>query len=316
MSAFFPSASTIGTRIDGLALALLGFSAVVTFAVFGLILFFVVRYRKSRHPRARPPGISLPWELGWTGAFTLVGLVFFAWGAVLYVRLHRTPPGAVEIYGIGKQWMWKFQHASGRQELDELHVPVGTPVRLVLVSEDVIHSFFVPAFRVKQDVLPGRYSEVSFTATRAGEYRLFCAQYCGLSHAKMMGKIVALAPERFAEWIRTGTGSERGSGGATLASRGARHFVRYGCVSCHVSAGDSASVRAPALAGVFGSTIGLRTGARVFADEAYLRESIVEPNAKIVQGYEAVMPSFRNQISEPELNELVEYVKSLAKEGR
>jgi cytochrome c oxidase subunit 2 len=316
MSALFHSASAIGPRVDRLALVLLGFSALVTVVVFGLVIFFVCRYRKSRHPVAKPPKMSLPWELSWMAAFTIVGIGFFAWGATLYIRMHVIPTGAVEVYGVGKQWMWKFQHPSGRRELDALHVPVGTPIRLILVSEDVIHSFFVPAFRIKQDVLPGRYTELTFTATRAGEYRFFCAQYCGLSHASMLGKVVALEPARFAQWLRGGSGSERAFGGPTLASRGARHFTKYGCISCHGGTGEGTGVRAPDLAGVFGSTVGLRTGARVFADEAYLRESITEPNAKIVEGYPAIMPSFRNEIPEIELNELVEYVKSLKKEIR
>jgi cytochrome c oxidase subunit 2 len=228
--------------------------------------------------------------------------------------MHSPPPGAIEVTAVAKQWMWKFQHPNGRRELDELHVPVGKPVLLTLTSQDVIHSFFVPEFRVKQDVLPGRYTRVWFEATRPGDYHLFCTQYCGLDHARMRGQVHVLTPEDYERWLQGGEpadGARFGRAGGpalSMAARGGRLFTRLGCVSCH---GLNPGVQAPSLYGVYGSQVALSNGDTVLADENYLRESILNPRAKIVMGYPAVMPSFAGVIQEEDVLDLIAYLKSL-----
>jgi cytochrome c oxidase subunit 2 len=203
------------------------------------------------------------------------------------------------VFVVGKQWMWKAEHANGRREIDELHLPLGQPVRLVLSTEDVIHSFYVPAFRIKQDAVPGRYTSIRFTPTREGEYRLHCAEYCGTDHARMGGKVVVLSPSEFSRWL------ERGNQNPSLAAQGFELFRRLGCSGCHVNS----TVHAPDLAGVFGRTIHLADGRTLVADEAYLRDSILLPKRDVVAGYEPIMPSFQGQLDEGQLSALITYLK-------
>jgi cytochrome c oxidase subunit 2 len=228
--------------------------------------------------------------------------VIFLWGAVIYFK-ERTPPrGATEVYVVAKQWMWKLQHEEGQREINELHVPVGRDVKMILTSQDVIHSFYVPAFRIKQDVLPGRYTTAWFHPTKAGTYHLFCAEYCGSQHSGMIGQVVVLEPAQYQAWLSGG-----GAAGS-MASNGQNLFLQLGCATCHRS---DTQGRGPNLAGLFGSPVQLEDGRVVTADENYVRESILTPGAKIVSGFKPIMPAFQGLVSEEQLNALVAYVKSL-----
>ncbi len=269
----------------------------------GLVFYFVLRYHhRARVDRSGPVFFSLPLELAWTGIPLLLTLSIFVWGSKLFIEMRQPPPDALEVYVLGKQWMWEFQHADGRRELGELHVPVGRPVKLLMTSADVIHGFFVPAFRVKQDVLPGRYTTEWFEATAPGRYRLFCSQYCGTSHASMGGWITALGPADYQRWLAEGAGS------VPLVEDGARLFRRLGCASCHREDRPGAG---PPLAGLFGRTVQLEGGKAAVADESYLRESILRPDAKVVKGWAHRMPAYQGQVGEEQLRLLVAYLKSL-----
>jgi len=244
-------------------------------------------------------------EIVWTVIPLALAMVMFGWSTSLYFTLSRPPSDAIQMYAVGKQWMWKFQHPEGRREINELHVPLGQNVRLTMSSEDVIHSFFVPAFRVKQDVLPGRYTQVWFRATRTGTYHLFCAEYCGTQHSGMIGRVVVMEPHDYESWL---AGAGGGVPGQTLAQAGERLFTERACVTCHLESGQGPG---PSLVGVPGSTVKLADGSSVVADDTYLRESILNPFAKLVQGYPPVMPPFQGQLSEEQLMQLLAYIKSL-----
>ncbi len=236
----------------------------------------------------------------------VIVLVMFGWGVKVFFAQSDPPSNAVEYFVTAKQWMWKVQHPSGKREINELHVPVGQPIKLTMISEDVIHAFFVPAFRIKADVLPGRYTTLWFQATRPGQYHLFCAEYCGTEHSKMGGTVYVMDPADYEAWLAQGPpGSGPGASGEEL-------FASLACVTCH-RAGVRA--RGPNLAGVFGSTVQLADGRTVVADESYVRESILDPKAKVVAGFQPVMPSFQGQVTEDQLLQLVQYVKSLGKEA-
>jgi len=280
-SATAASASSIAPRVDHLFLALVIVSGVLVIVLIVTNLFFLVRYRRGsnavRPPRAAEGKIETIWITGTTGGF----LVFFFWGARLYVDLERPPAEAQEIQVVGRQWMWDVRQPNGRREFDELHVPTGQAIRLLLTSEDVIHSFFVPAFRVKQDVVPGKTVSLWFEATKAGVYRLFCTQFCGTKHAEMSGEVIALPPEAYAAWLAEGNRD-----GDAIA-RGRQLFVRYGCAGCHAA---SSSFHAPALDGLYRRRVALADGSFVEADDQYLRDSILEPTKQVVAGYSPVMP--------------------------
>jgi cytochrome c oxidase subunit 2 len=306
-------ASTLAPEVDALALSMLAASMLVLFVVFGLIFFFGIRYRKgSPHSREGGSKNQSFLELGWSLATLAVFFGIFGWGAVLYMKMHVVPAGAAEITVVGKQWMWKFQHAEGQRELNELHVPVGKPILLTMTSQDVIHSFFVPAFRLKQDVLPGRYTQTWFQATTPGEYHLFCAQYCGTAHSEMRGKIIVLSAPDYQRWLETGL-SSRSTGGENKVTRGARLFNQLGCLSCHSA--NNSGVDAPRLDNLFGSLVALSDGTHVRADENYIRESIVNPNAKVVQGFASDMPTFSSLTNEEDVLDLIAYIKSLHNEA-
>lgn len=296
-----PAASDIAQRVDLLFYALLGLTGVVAIAIFVLMIVFCVRYRAGRRVDRDNPPTNLRWlEYGWTFTPLAIFLGIFFWAAVVYAKFYTPAPGAVTIFVVGKQWMWKAEHANGRREIDELHLALGQPVRLVLSTEDVIHSFYVPAFRLKQDAVPGRYTTISFTPTQVGEYWLHCAEYCGTDHARMGGRVVVMARAAFADWL------EHGNTGASLASLGFELFRRKGCSGCH---GANSTVHAPDLAGVYGRVVHLADGRTVVADEAYLRDSILLPKRDVVAGYAPIMPSFQGQLDEGELAALISYLK-------
>ncbi len=303
----FPEqASTMAPRVDQLYFFLLGVSVFFATLILILIIAFAVKYRRrSDNEQPQPISGNLGLEILWTLVPLSLTLVMFVWGARLFFITFYPPSDALEINVVAKQWMWKVQHAEGRSEIDELHIPTGRPIKLIMTSQDVIHDFFVPAFRVKNDVLPGRYTTLWFEATKPGAYRLFCSQYCGTQHSGMIGHIIALEPAEFQAWL---------SGGATvvsMAKAGENLFQKLGCVSCHA---QNDTGRGPSLVGLLGKTVRLQSGASVTADEDYIRESILNPQAKIVAGYPPIMPTFKGLISEDGIMQIIAYLKSLKRE--
>lgn len=301
---FPPSASTVAGEVDGLYFLLIGISVFFATLICALILVFAVRYR-SRPGWNKAVAIegSLPLELLWTVIPLAISLVIFFWGAKVFFHTSRIPPGAMRIDATAKQWMWKFQHPTGQREINALHVPLGVPIELRMISEDVIHSFFVPAFRVKRDVLPGRYSATWFEATRAGQYHLFCAEYCGTKHSQMIGSVYVLEPLDYERWLAGAVANE------TPRESGAKLFASLRCDTCHSS---QSGARGPDLAGQFGKQVALAGGGSALFDAAYVRESILAPNAKLVAGFQPLMPTYTGQVNEEHLLNLVAYIESLA----
>jgi cytochrome c oxidase subunit 2 len=290
-------------RVDTLYLTLVGIATFFSLLIAGLIVYYFVKYRRRAPDEvgARITG-GMTLEVTWTVIPLLITMVLFVWGSRVYVAMARPPDEAENIYVVGKQWMWKFQHLDGQREIDELHVPVGQDVRLVMASQDVIHSFFVPALRIKQDVVPGRYETMWFRPDKVGRYHLFCSEYCGTDHAHMGGWIYVMNPRDFADWLQAQGGQQ------TLAAQGEQLFRSYGCSGCHEPGG---TVRAPRLEGLFGSPVPLSDGTVVTADERYVRDSILDPQAQVAAGYQPVMPTFAGQISEDDLAKLVAYIESI-----
>jgi len=296
-------ASNFAPQVDALMTFLILVTVFFTVAITAAVVWFMVKYRRQHADEIGVPiHGDLRLEAAWIVVPSIIALAMFAWGAVVYVDYRHTPADTLDIYVVGKQWMWKIQQPNGKREINELHVPIGRDVKLILASEDVIHDFFVPAFRVKMDVVPGRYNTMWFRPTKAGHYKFFCAQYCGTSHANMIGYVTVMEPPEYAAWL---SGSQEDSN--PIAS-GEKLFSEKACVTCHVSNGTG---RAPSLNGVFGGTVKLADGSTVTADEAYIRESILAPNAKIVAGYQPLMPSFQGQLSEDQILSLTAYIKSL-----
>ncbi|HEY0982994.1 MULTISPECIES: cytochrome c oxidase subunit II [unclassified Schlesneria] len=300
-------ASTLAPSVDLLYYFLLSVSTFFTVLIAVLIVYFSIKYRRGNQQVDRSKGEdhSLWLEVLWMVVPLLISMAIFAWGASLYYSEYRPPDDAIEIRGVGKQWMWKFQHPSGQREINDLHVPLGYPVKLTLISEDVIHSFFVPAFRTKRDVVPGRYTNCWFEATRTGTFHLFCAEYCGTNHSRMIGRVIVMEPAEYERWLANSNMQE-----SPLAA-GKRLYEEFRCVTCHRPEG--ATGRCPPLEGLFGRDVKLVDGTTVPADETYLRESILRPAAKVVAGFEPLMPSYEGQISEEQLIYLITYIKSLAK---
>ncbi len=295
-------ASTVATQVDMLYFFLVAVSLFFSLVIIVGLVYSAVRYRKdSKASREGAVHEHLGLELAWSIIPLGIAMGIFVWSSVLYLGMHVAPSGAMEIYVVGKQWMWKIQHPQGNREINELHVPVGKPVKLIMTSQDVIHSFYIPAFRIKQDVLPGRYSTQWFQATTPGVYHLFCAEYCGTSHSGMIGKVIVLDQPEYEAWLAGGSSTAMSSSGAEL-------FKQFGCQTCHKS---GSSQRGPSLDGLFGKQVALINGEKVVADQEYLRESILNPAAKITQGYLPFMPTYRNQLSHEQINQLVEYVKGL-----
>jgi cytochrome c oxidase subunit 2 len=301
VDAFFgPRASTTAGEVD----ALYAFLILVTIVMTGLIFFatfvFAIKYRRKspNDPPPKPIHGSIPLEIAWSVIPFLVMLVMFAWGTKLYFQNYTPPPSnTLDIYVTGKQWMWKVQYPGGQREINEMHVPTGKPVKLTLASEDVIHSFFIPAFRMKHDVVPGSYQTYWFEATKTGRYHIFCAEYCGTGHSDMGGWVTVMEPKEYEDWLSSGAVVE------SMVEQGQKLFAQYGCSTCHPFD----------LRNVFGKPVQLEDGRTVIADEAYLRESILNPNAKIVKGSKRdVMPVFQGQIGEEALLQLIAYIKSLS----
>lgn len=296
------SASTAAGRFDMLMLALVLLMGTVAIAIALLIVCFSVRYRKgSSADRSNAPTGARKLEIAWTVTPLLIFLVIYAWAAWDYGWLYRTPDNAMPVFVVAKQWMWKLEHQNGKREISELHVPLGQPVRVVMTSQDVIHSFYVPAFRIKQDVVPGRYVSIWFTPTKEGEYDLFCAEYCGTEHSMMRGRIVVMPPNKFAQWLQGGAAHPG------MAARGFELFRRYGCSGCHTA---GSSVHAPDLNGILGRVVHLQDGRVLTADENYVRDSILLPDKDVVAGYAPIMPPFAGQISEEDIMEIIEYLRS------
>jgi len=300
----FPEqASTMAARVDNLYFFMVATSGFFAVLVTLLVIVFAIRFR-----RRSPDGVgepihgSLALELIWTGIPFVLAMVMFVWGASVYFALARMPDEALDIYAVGKQWMWKFQHREGQREINELHVPVNTPVRVILTSEDVLHDLYFPSFRTKIDAIPGRYTQLWFNATDVGTYHIFCAEYCGTRHSGMIGRVVVMPQNEYEAWL--GGGATEG----TLAQRGEKLFSQFACITCHRA--DSQG-RGPLLNGVFGHAVSLASGNTVIADAAYVRESILNPTAKVVAGFAPIMPTFQGQVSEEQLLALTEYIKSL-----
>jgi cytochrome c oxidase subunit 2 len=292
----------MASTVDTLYWFLVAISVFFSLLIGVVLIFLTVRYRR-RH--ADEIGVPLHGntmlEISWSVLPFVVAMVMFVWGAKVFVQMTRPPVDAVEYFATGKQWMWKFQHPEGQREINQLHVPVGVPIKMTLTSEDVIHSFFVPAFRVKMDVVPGRYSSVWFEATRTGTYHLFCAEYCGTEHSKMGGSVVVMEPADYEAWLS-------GVRGQTQVATGIELFQKYSCHTCHR---DNSSARAPILNGLFGTTVRFVDGEALEVDTNYLRESILDPRARVVDGYQPVMPTFQGQMTEEEVMELVQYIRSM-----
>ncbi len=295
------SASTAAERSDLLFTAMTLLCGTIALAIFVAMTWLAVRYRQGRVADRGPVRRRLGLELGWTLLPLLLFVVLFVWAAYDFSRLYQPPPDALPVYVVAKQWMWKLQHRNGRREINELHVPLGQPVRLLMTSQDAIHSFSVPAFRLKQDVVPGRYTGLWFTATQLGSFHLFCAEYCGSEHSQMIGRIVVMRPADFAKWL--GSGTEQPG----LAQYGFALFRQLGCSGCHVA---GSAVDAPSLRGLIGRTVHLQDGRSLVADENYVRDSILLPQRDIVAGYQPRMPSFAGQVSEEDIQALVAFIAS------
>ena len=307
MSPTFPfvpeRASSVAGEVDALFLFILVVTGIFAAGVWIALLYFAIRYRR-RSPDDRPPEIhgSLVLELTWTIVPLVLMSVMFVWGAKVFFHLNRPPDDAMTVSVVGKRWMWKLQQPTGQREINELHVPRGRAVKLIITSEDTIHSFFVPAFRIKKDAVPGRYNMAWFRATKTGSYHLFCSEYCGTEHSRMTGRIVVMEPDEYETWLAGGPAPE------SPVAAGEKLFTELNCITCHRP--DSAG-RGPVLQGIFGRPVKLASGETVVADEAYVRESITSPAAKVVAGYQPVMPTYQGQVSEEQLIALVAFIQSL-----
>jgi cytochrome c oxidase subunit II len=303
---FPPAASTTATQTDHLYFFLLGFAVLVLALVFLPILYFAFKYRRGRKADRREANLpEMKIEITWTVLPIFIAMGMFAWAARIYFLEEVPPANTMEINVVGKQWMWKVQHQEGNREINELHVPVDRAIKLTLASEDVIHSFYVPAFRVKQDVVPGRFTTEWFQPTRTGEYRFYCSEYCGADHSKMQGMVYVLSSSDYAAWIARGQPQDN------LARTGENLFRLLGCSGCHVG---SAAIHAPPLEGLYGRMVPLSDGTFVRADDQYLRDSILLPASQVVAGYQPVMPTYQGRITEEQLLQLIAYLKSLGGE--
>jgi cytochrome c oxidase subunit II len=299
---FLPEASSIAGSVD----AVFWFEVAVTVffsgLIFALIFYFAIRYRRRSEDEI-PPQIegNLKLELLWTVPPVIIVVVMFLWGTEIFIRESRTPPTSDQVFVVGKQWMWRIQHLEGMQEINALHVPVDTPIKLTLTSQDVIHDFSVPAFRIKTDVLPERYTSLWFKATETGEFPFFCDQYCGMGHSHMRGTLYVMPQDSYETWLKT-----RGIHEPTMAESGAQLYERLGCITCHGTG------KGPPFVGIYDKPVKLADGSTVIANDAYLRESIIAPSAQLVAGYTDIMPIFKGQVSEEDILDLIAYIKSLA----
>jgi len=303
-----PAASSTAQDIDRLYLVLSGITIFFTVLIFSCIFVFMVKYRRRKDDEI-PIATHTPLlvELTWTIIPSLICAVLFVWASALYVRNGRPPASSVEVFVIGKQWMWHLQHPEGPREINELHVPVNVPIKITMTSQDVIHDFYIPAFRVKKDALPGRFTSLWFTPTETGTYHLFCAQYCGTNHSEMIGWVYVMTPTDYANWLAGGEKSE------SLAQQGARLFSQYGCNNCHVPEGNG---QAPSLVGVYGKPEKLQNGETKVVDETLIQQAILVPNSVHLPNYKPIMPTYQGQIDQDQMLQLIAYVKSLGSEER
>ncbi|MEO8276521.1 MAG: cytochrome c oxidase subunit II [Thermoanaerobaculia bacterium] len=301
---FMPEqASAAASEVDHLTLYLVAMSTFFTVLIAGMVIVFAIKYRRrGENSVGSNFENSALLEITWTVIPLLIALFTFGWGLKVFFRLYRPPANAVEYQVTGKQWMWKIQHPTGQREINELHVPLGQPTRLVMTSEDVIHSFYVPAFRVKADVLPGRFSSIWFTPSKAGKYHIFCAEFCGAEHSGMIGWVTVQTPEEYQAWLATVPGPK------APAASGDQLFAQYACSTCHKAESGG---RGPSLQGRFGTAAALADGTLTTFDETYIRESILMPSARVAKGYEPIMPAYQGQISEEALQQLILYIKNL-----
>ena len=297
------SASSYSQQLDTLVIAFTVLIVLLSAPVFILIVVFAVKYRRGKHAnRKHPVNRNVVVEVSWSVVPFVALLGFYVWSTDLFAKLHYPPSDALEIDAVGKQWMWKFQHPEGQSEIDELHVPTGQPVKLTMASQDVIHSLFIPALRIKQDVVPGRYTTIWFTADKEGTYPIACSQYCGTNHSEMVGSFVAMPPAEYSRWLT------RSSNDPSLVEEGAALFRGRGCSGCH---GAQSTVHAPPLAGIYGRPVPLQSGDIVTADDEYIRDSILLPQSQIVAGYGPIMPTYQNVLDEGDVLKIVAYIKSL-----
>jgi cytochrome c oxidase subunit II len=304
---FWPEiSSNTGEAVNGLFVAELALALLIIATVLAMMLTFSIRYRKGSSA-SRADRVKKTWhvEMLWTAATLGVFLMLFVWGAAMYIWLYKPPQSDEEVYVVGKQWMWKVEHPGGQREIDALHVPVDKTIRVVMASEDVIHSFFVPAFRIKHDVVPGTLETIWFKANKTGTFRLECTQYCGLQHATMQGQVVVMSGPDYARWL-TEQGVEN-----SLVQQGEEVFRAHGCSGCH---SDNSTVHAPSLVGLYGTYVHLQDGSTRLADEAYIRDCILNPRSFTVAGYPPVMPDFSGQLGEDEVLKLIAYIKSLGRQ--
>lgn len=295
-------ASTFALQVDLLSLFLVVVSAFFTVLVVGLLIFFSVKYRRRSEADCPPQTVAnLLLEMTWIIVPLAISFVMFIWGAAIFFKMSSPPKEAMDVYVTGKQWMWKIQHINGHREINELHVPVGKPVRLTMTSEDVLHSFYIPAFRIKADVIPGSYSKLWFEATKPGKYHLFCAEYCGTKHSGMIGSVIVMEQSEYDAWLTNSKDS-------SLAEAGQKLFKTLGCVSCH---NPDSAVRGPNLEGIYGRQVRLQEGNTITADERYLRESLLTPNAKVTEGFAPNMPTYQGLVTEEQILQLISYMKTL-----
>jgi cytochrome c oxidase subunit 2 len=308
-SLFPTQASTLAPEVDNLYLGIVAITAFFAVVVVIFVVYFAIKYRDDTGDKVGAPITgSMPLELGWSLIPFFISIGIFVWASVVFFHIVRAPDQTLDIYSTGKRWMWRFQHIDGQREINELHVPVGRPVRVVFTSEDVLHDLFIPAFRVKADAVPGRYSAIWFEPTQVGQYHIFCAEYCGTRHSGMIGTVYVMEQADYQAWLSGGGGLT----GGTMLQQGEALFTQLACVTCHLPDGTG---RGPSLVGVFGSTVTLDNGSTVTADESYLRESILTSQAKTVKGYEHIMPTFQGLINEDGVAALIEYIKSMQAGG-
>ncbi|MDR3402359.1 MAG: cytochrome c oxidase subunit II [Chthoniobacter sp.] len=301
---FLPErASDLAVEVDALFYGLLILCGLITAGVCGAVTIFCIRYRQGSTAIRQAEQKPMVFEIVWSAIPLVIFIVIFIFAGAVYFHMSKPPDNAVEIHVVGKQWMWKVQHPTGRREINELHLLVNQPVKLLMTSQDVIHDVFVPAFRTKQDVLPGRYTVEWFTPTKPGHYHLFCAEYCGTDHSRMGGWVHVLDPDAYAKWLGDSSTDE------SVVAAGARLFQARGCAGCHA---PNATVHAPPLNGIYRHPVALATGQTVIADEQYIHDSILQPRKDIVAGYpDNIMPTYQGQLGEEEVMQLIAYIKAL-----
>lgn len=311
---FLPEqASTFAAEVDALYFALVAVTAFFTITISAMIWYFTVKYRRGKKAdRSNAPTSNHMLEAVWIIIPLAIALAIFGWSAKIFFDLRTPPNNTLKVHALGKQWMWKFVNADGKYEVNELHVPVNRPVEITMISQDVLHDLYFPAFRTKQDVLPGRYTKLWFEATKPGSYHMFCAEYCGLLHSGMIGKVHVMEQEDYEAWladVSATAATQAGGQEASPAQAGAQLFTKFACNTCHKAPGE-ASV-GPSLHGLYGHEVELADGSTVIADDSYIRNSIYTPAGQVVAGFQAAMPTFKGQINEEQIIQLIAYIKSM-----